>query len=812
MIKSASIVLLISILVFSGMTFLTTPGNLNVYAVDDNLFQWEPVIEEAFASIFEKHTVPAINFYQYKGSPVMDLGFYALFNPLMYLAYFICRYIFDFYLFVLPTYIALMIIFGNLCLFALLKKIGLKDIPAYCSVFFYSTLSFFYLYGFYYYTFNNYFFIPFFLYVWYETLFKKSGYIAPGITLAFGLCLGNAQYGVYYLAFYGVISVFLLLLTRRKEEIYKFFSNIGIFLSLSSAQLVLFFEASLRRFDVLEKRLFNFDEFFSFPINLYDFIFNSGSMVYPDNIMNFGDLVQTENHVFLGGLFVLFFIVLYTLIKDILKKYPISLVEPQRNAFIGLFGVCFLTFFQLTNGSSLFSIRALLSYFVIGLIFVFFFRPEIFKQKKNIPYLICLSFLWPDFFFLGLMLYFVFYGFDEKKKVLSQKDILPLIVLGALCFFMLFGGGRTYFLAPILRAFPVISGFRFLYKCLFFILPLLCIFVFFFGAYFKENKNMMFFYCTLLLVSGFLSLYSTAHIMQKTHPCTSDTYFKYNSDLSYDKVHQIKMKLDQIKVDKENYRVMSLFAYAENYVVEDLARQFNEEFTKNGATLYHVFSAGGYEDSFTQDIYEQNIPYFSNLIVDHIFLNAIPKELLSEYEEKQEKADLLAKAVQADSIKYFLMKKYDFELLKKFKNVIQRIPDFKIKRVINLTPQTLMVEIEGVPPLGVADGQIFLDLKPSMSELSFEKEQNFKSARLSFIYHPRYKAVLKTTDGKEYDLPVLKDKNGYINISFAKHEKDKGTVTLRYQYIFCDFATWLALMTNLLMFLMLLYIQRRKYV
>lgn len=82
------------IIVFSlAILSLITLANPNVFLVDDNILQWEPIINKSFENLFSEGYIPYIDFYQYKMFNILDSGYYSVNNPIMLMSYVIGRFI-----------------------------------------------------------------------------------------------------------------------------------------------------------------------------------------------------------------------------------------------------------------------------------------------------------------------------------------------------------------------------------------------------------------------------------------------------------------------------------------------------------------------------------------------------------------------------------------------------------------------------------------------------------------------------------------------------------------------------------------------
>ena len=81
--KGLLLVLLASVLYVA----LLAGGNPEVFLIDDNRTQWYPVMERAFEDFWRTGRIYCYDFYQMKGMPVAEQGYYGVMNPLMLLSY-----------------------------------------------------------------------------------------------------------------------------------------------------------------------------------------------------------------------------------------------------------------------------------------------------------------------------------------------------------------------------------------------------------------------------------------------------------------------------------------------------------------------------------------------------------------------------------------------------------------------------------------------------------------------------------------------------------------------------------------------------
>ncbi len=201
------------------LTALMTRGAANLLLWDDNLNQWLPVADTAFSTLL-RGELPTLNPYQLLGAEVVDLGYYGVLNPLMFLAY-IIRSAIPLGQSTISVYIYLCEIIGVLVAYAFGRNIGLGILRSACIGVAFVTVSPYLLHGQWYYVFNNVVVIPLLLLVVYELTQRpeRHGIIgggALGTLLAVSIFQGNIQYTMYHFVIVaGLVSGFLLLSKNR---------------------------------------------------------------------------------------------------------------------------------------------------------------------------------------------------------------------------------------------------------------------------------------------------------------------------------------------------------------------------------------------------------------------------------------------------------------------------------------------------------------------------------------------------------------------------------------------------------------------
>ena len=204
------------------------------HLVDDNVCQWYPIIETAYNQFFSVGRMPAYDFFQSKGLPIANMGYYSLYNPFMLVAYGLSRVI-PFNL--IAIYICILSGLGNVYVWLLCKKLDLKTKEAIICTLAYSSSACFVAFHNWYYVFNNYLIIPLlFLSVFANP--SKIKYFGSGTILALSLFLGNIQYTCYHYITYLIIMSLLFCARLEKKILLTCLFNI-LFGLLLSAPIIL---------------------------------------------------------------------------------------------------------------------------------------------------------------------------------------------------------------------------------------------------------------------------------------------------------------------------------------------------------------------------------------------------------------------------------------------------------------------------------------------------------------------------------------------------------------------------------------------
>ncbi len=211
---------------------------------DDNGLQWNPVIESAFHTFFTTGHLPQYDFYQLKGFDIVQVGYYGLSNPLMYISYLIGVL---FSANTLYIYAVISYVLGNLIVYWFCSKRGYDTVVSLIIMFLYSTSSVFFFYSYWYYAFENYWLIPllFFLFLDNDLTDRKREYFQYGILLAVSVYLGNIQYTMYH---WIICAIVMLVIFIAYDNRYwtKIISNYATAFLFSAPALLGLAKASAR--------------------------------------------------------------------------------------------------------------------------------------------------------------------------------------------------------------------------------------------------------------------------------------------------------------------------------------------------------------------------------------------------------------------------------------------------------------------------------------------------------------------------------------------------------------------------------------
>ncbi len=804
------------IIVFSlTILSLITLANPNVFLVDDNILQWEPIINKSFENLFSEGYIPYIDFYQYKMFNILDSGYYSVNNPIMLMSYVIGRFIFASRIGTICIYIYIMFIIGNGIMYLLVRRLGVSKANACISVLAYSSVSHFILYGFYYFTFNNYFFIPFLLLVILSFDKNKFEYFTTGICLAFSLLLGHIQYTLYYYMVYAIIMAFMAFAYNRRYIVFMI-TNVITGVILSAPQLLALVLISGNRSEVIQttndflKIPIHWDNmiiFFAMPLYLlgdsYQMISSGGAFRDQLDYLSvsfgyFGAIIP------LCGIFILnYFKKIQCFIYESLRTNMLKLSgkSVKKNIFFEFFcyiSICFVIIWVVSTSDTDVLNKLICSISITIIAFALIFmrilkRNEIEKWQKVI-----IAFLMIYYPFVTALIS-IFYFIKEKickgnafplfdshnvdKKAEGFNYHITIACTVASFFFILFSLGKLGIIAIALSKIPIVNRFRFLYKCVFIFIPLMIISAAFALNNIKKKRRSIIAFIVVLSVIGILnSCYLTNSGL---HTYFNNERYPYNNGKDY--VKNVSSRIDKIGADRNNYRFLAVTegnkSFSEDSYIESSSVDFYDKMTKNMSTMVGVFTLAGYDNAFTKMSYNQ-----SNLILSDINLNNMYTNAANGYEVFSKLANLSDNdpklrefyyQLNDNAVKYYLFDKDATNSLNAFKRLCNKIPEIRIVREVDFVNNTVLIEIDGVDSLCKTNKGKSIPLSSKMAELNFDLDNEpIEYITLSFTYDKNYRAIFTALDGNKKELNIVSDDSGYTKV--ITQNVGEGTVTLYY--------------------------------
>ncbi|MDR3598281.1 hypothetical protein [Clostridium sp.] len=807
------LIIVFSIAILSLITF----ANPNVFLVDDNILQWEPIINRSFENLFSKGYIPYIDLYQYKMFNILDPGYYSLNNPIMLISYVLRRFVFSSHVGSISIYIYIMFMLGNAVMYLLLRRLNISKINACIVVLAYSSVSHFILYGFYYFTFNNYFFIPFLLLVILSFDKNKFGYFATGICLAFSLLLGHIQYTFYYYMVYAIIMLFLAFIYNRRYLIIML-TNIAVGVILSAPQLVALILISSNRSGIIQTTSDflkipilwdNMILFFAMPLYLlgdsYQMIASGGALRDQLDYLSvgfgyFGALLPLLG-IFISDYFKKIQCFIYNSIKKGVLKLSGKSVNVNKNIFFEIFcymSMCFLIICLVSTFNIDVVNKLIFSVAVLIIAFALFFmgtskRNEVEKWQKVI--IGFLMIYYPFATAVIAMCYFInekirmgngfpsFDSYNEDKKAEAFNYYITVACTVASIFFALFSIGKSGIIAIALSKIPIINSFRFLYKCVFIFIPLMVIpAAFALNNIRKKRRGII----ILILVLSAIGISNSCYLINSgLHTYFNNERYPYNYGIDY--VKNVSSMINKIGADRNNYRFLAITegnkSFAEDSYIESSSVDFCDKMTKNMSTMVGVFTLAGYDNTFTKMSYNQ-----SNLILSDINLNNMYTNAVNGYETFSRLADLADNDPQIrefyyqlkdNAVKYYLFDKDATKSLNAFKRLCCKIPEVSILREVNFVNNTILIEIDGVDSLCKTNNGKSITLDSKIAELNFDlNNEPTEYITLSFTYNKNYKAIVTASDGTKKRLNIVEDDLGYTRI--ITHNVGAGIVNLYY--------------------------------
>lgn len=364
------------------------------------------------------------------------------------------------------------------------------------------------------------------------------------------------------------------------------------------------------------------------------------------------------------------------------------------------------------------------------------------------------------------------------------KQIMLGCIVAMLCFLSFMGEG---FVALVLSRMPVIRNFRYLFKAIFIIAPLINVLSAFAIAQSKGKLKKVVVVLTVLCVcAGICNAYYTVQ--------EAEDLFDMRIDGSFDeeRTYAVKM-LEGQNVDYKNYRTATFFKYAG---VNDECFDISNNLTKNFATGIGAFSLAGYEIATPAKRLKEFDAIYSQSEFFAVYAGADTMENL--YFSLLEQPKRIQNQLIDNGVRYLLLERSDSEQNLMVMNrerqvvnkdyeeaiieVIENMSEINVERVSRLNQNYDLVELSEVNSLCMNEGKERIPLSDeNMQTLSFEAEES-GIYYLAFSYDSHLKAYLEKKDGTKERLIVEDVDNGTIAIDTNNMS---GKVIVTYENALC---------------------------
>ena len=818
--KTRNLIPVLVIVLYSILFFaVILSKNRSSLYVDDNILQWGPVINKAFDNIFSGKGMPYWNFYQYKGINIFSSGYYGLLNPFMYVSYAISHYLLNGFLETLIVYEIIMYMLGNLMMYKILRTLNLKRSTIIIAMLTYSTSVIFFLFSFYYFTFNNYFFMPFLMWTFIQTNFKRTRYFIPGIVLAFSLLMGHVQFSCYYVMVYCIFQVVASVQKKKLKELVPLMTNLMIFIGLSSGIIIGSMKVSGDRSLILSGN----EGFFALSVAISNIfkpicivLFNNKTISY-DNYMNYIGLgffawfcllyaasaiktlytktecgiqlavskltshgkISNKSRLLLYG--VLYFAVVRVAVYYLFEQYHYSpIADAVIVILIAISVVCLLVHDQKTNTHYMTShkLRAGCVLFLILLFLVL-----------KLDFVLYLA---------AIVCYIHFFIKGKGQNKYNEPEKLMHCFLFAAVFIVIMAEGSGHGIADILGHLPFIREFRFLYKCSFIYVPLIIVT----GAY-KLDSVKKYYKPVIIasLVSVIFSFVAILYFMLSgAHNFINNKHFDY---WDYKNIKpEVEILLDKNHIDN-NYRFLTIGKiYRDNVTYYNNPIEYSSKicfygFTKNISTEYGLFSLNGYDNIFSKKGFDQSNAIMSSITDEGMMCNMVASPLnYLQYMKDPEWINKFEDQMISNGVKYVLVDKNSPKAIEAFTQVIEKCPKLTISTVRDWTRGMELIEIDGVSPICSYGDNIEIPIKADLDTLNFDTDfAKDTEIVVSMTYVDNYKLTLYQDGRSVGDAELSETSDGYIS---AVIPKGNYTVQLSYENKEMDITVLIAIFTTII--------------
>lgn len=356
--------------------------------------------------------------------------------------------------------------------------------------------------------------------------------------------------------------------------------------------------------------------------------------------------------------------------------------------------------------------------------------------------------------------------YEKAVHMSFAKQMMLGCVVAMLCFLSFMGEGVV---ALVLSRMPVIRNFRYLFKAIFIIAPLINVLSAFAITQSKGKLKTMVVALTVLCVCvGICNNYYTVQEVKNLFDMRID------GSCDEEKIYAVKM-LEEQNVDYKNYRTATFFKYAG---VNDECFDISNNLTKNFATGIEAFSLAGYEIATPvkrlkefDAIYSQNeflTVYADADTMENLYFSLLeqPKRIQNQLIDNGvryllvERNDSEQNLMVMNRGRQIVNKDYEEDIIE----VIENMSEINVERVSRLNQNYDLIELSGVNSLCMNARKERVPLSDeNMQTLSFEAEEA-GVYYLAFSYDSHLRAYLEKKDGTKEKLAVEDAGNGTIAI------------------------------------------------
>lgn len=374
--------------------------------------------------------------------------------------------------------------------------------------------------------------------------------------------------------------------------------------------------------------------------------------------------------------------------------------------------------------------------------------------------------------------------YEKAVHMSFAKQMMLGCVVAMLCFLSFMGEGVV---ALALSRLPVVKNFRYLFKAIFIIAPLINVLSAFAITQSKGKLKTMVVALTVLCVCvGICNNYYTVQEVKNLFDMRID------GSCDEEKIYAVKM-LEEQNVDYKNYRTATFFKYAG---VNDECFDISNNLTKNFATGIEAFSLAGYEIATPvkrlkefDAIYSQNeffTVYADADTMENLYFSLLdqPKRIQNQLIDNSvryllvERNDSEQNLMVMNRGRQVVNKDYEEDIIE----VIENMSEINVERVSRLNQNYDLIELSGVNSLCMNARKERVPLSDeNMQTLSFEAEEP-GIYYLAFSYDSHLKAYLEKKDGTKEKLAVEDAGNGTIAIDT---NSKSGKVIVTYEDELC---------------------------